>query len=120
MGHAEQPVAWSLPSELWAKVFACMEATPPNIKVWVDKDETQHQAEVHQLKLVCKQFKQIYASHTELVQTLYLGWRVLDADIPPSTLLAWAQKNTSTVQTFRSFAWNNVPYSSRPGSACIT
>lgn len=99
MDHAE-PDAPSLSSELWAKVFAHLEETPRNIRSWADKDERQHQAGVHQLKLVCKQFHEIYASHKGLVQALYLSGRVSASSRP--RLLAWVQQNKRSVQTFRS------------------
>ena len=102
MVHIEEIVP-SLTPELWAKVFALVEERPDTLGSWDDSIDTlawQNQQEVHQLKLVCKQFKKIYASHAGLIQRLYLcdgfAARLLPA------LLAWLQQNKNSVQTFHS------------------
>ena len=67
----ERQNAPALPPELWAKVFSHLEELPETIEPWDDPDQKQNQAEVHQLKLVCRQFRDILASHSGLMQHLY-------------------------------------------------
>ena len=59
----------------------------------------QNQLEVHQLKVVCKQFRDIHATYEGLVQQLYIS------SIFPVrsllSLLAWLQQNKGSVQSFR-------------------
>ena len=82
----------SLAPELWAKVFAQLELRPENFKGWIDDDNLelkQNQLEVHQLKLVCKQFRDLYGSHSDLVQQLYVCHQFTVGLVP--SLLAWLQ-----------------------------
>lgn len=72
MSDIEEPVTVSLSPDLWAKVFAHLDDRA-EISRLLDLPKRKHnQAEVHQLKLVCKQFKQIRADHSEVVQRVYL------------------------------------------------
>ena len=107
MDQPEHRPSASLTPELWAKVFAYVEPRP-----WVTgpvEDSTAQllqrvQTEVHQLKLVCKQFREVYARHSGLVQALYLR-----NDVPVgslSSLLVWLQQNKRSLQTFRSECGN--------------
>ena len=71
-----------------------------HVESWVDPDQQQNQEEVLQLKLVCKQFRDIYASYSELVRRVYLD-NDFSVRILPS-LLAWLQRSNSVVQVFQS------------------
>ena len=89
MSHIEQPntTSWtpelrgtvpSLAPELWTEIFAQLEWRPQDVKIWDDHDHLelkQNQLEVHQLKLVCKQFRDLYATHSDLVQQLYVCYQ---------------------------------------------
>lgn len=99
MSDIKQPSSVSLSPDLWAKVFAHLQdgaetlgdTFPANgAELWEQK---QKQAELHQLKLVCKQFKGIHASHSELVRRLYLGPEFSIRAL--ASLLAWLQQRTS-------------------------
>ena len=100
MNRTHQQNAPSLTPELWAKVFAHLEQRPDFIHFCIPAHEKRNQAKVHQLKLVCKQFRSIFESHTELVQRLYV-----DADfsfpLVPS-LLAWLQQHKSSIRMLQS------------------
>ena len=93
----------ALSSELWANVFVHM-ATPS--ERFYKRDDTndwlykRRQKEMHQLKLVCKLFRDVFASHSGLVQHLYLH-QAFPARLLPS-LLAWLQQSKSSLQTFMS------------------
>lgn len=103
MDHLKQQNVLSLTPELWAKVFGLMEDKPEVIGHWDDTLETlawQNQMELHQLKLVCKQFRQVYASHARLIQRLYLC-NGFSARLLPG-LLSWLQQNKSSIKTFQS------------------
>lgn len=75
----------------------------------------QHQAEVHQLKLVCKQFRNVYASHTGLVQRLYLSRDFSVASLP--SLLAWLHQSKSSVHMFTSPCEGQLVYAVLAGLA---
>ena len=98
MSDAEQPDAPALTPELWAKVFALVEEVPTIARI--APDHRRNQAEVHQLKLVCKQFKDLHASHPELVQRVYLGDEISARRLP--SLLTWLQQSKPSVQLFQS------------------
>ena len=72
MDDIGQQTVPALTPELWSNVFAHVEELPENFDTQ-PQDQQQNQAEVHQLKLVCKQFRDICASHSVLVQRLYLA-----------------------------------------------
>lgn len=98
MDDIGQQIVPSLTPELWSNVFAHVEELPENFGNH-QQDQRRNQAEVHQLKLVCKQFRDIYASHSGLVQRLYLGFSS-ERSLP--SLIAWLQQNKSSIQTFQS------------------
>ena len=99
MGRTRQrKTAPSLTPELWATVFAHLEQRPAYITLY---DASRRQAEVHQLKLVCKQFRSILESHSELVQRLYLHNHFSFALLP--SLLAWLHQNKGAIREF----WSN-------------
>lgn len=106
MARVEQRQEFSLTPELWAQVFALVEERSDTIEDMGGWTQTTHrlarqeQAQVHQLKLVCKQFRDIYATHSGLIQRMLL-YQSFPARLTPS-LLAWLQQNRSSVQTFRS------------------
>ena len=72
MSDIEEPDTVSLSPDLCAKVFAYLD-DPAEISRFSDiSKRMQSQAEVHQLKLVCKEFRQIHADHSEIAQRLHL------------------------------------------------
>ena len=96
MAQVHQQTAPSLSIDLWAKVFQHM-------KEMLEDEyspEKNSQAQMHQLNLVCKQFKQTVASHSELVQRLFLC--PLFSDSLLLSLLAWLRKNQGSVRTLKS------------------
>ena len=94
----EQAYAPALTPELWAKVFPHLEEVPESIGP--GDDTVQNQPEVHQLKLVCKQFRDIHASHSDVVQHVYLGGGFSVRRLP--SLLAWLQQSQRSVKVFQS------------------
>ena len=65
-----------------------------------DRKQQRQQTQIHQRKLVCKQFNHVHASHPGVVRTLYLGPGISAKSLP--SLLAWLQHNKNSIQTFRS------------------
>ncbi|KAL3152699.1 hypothetical protein ABBQ38_012292 [Trebouxia sp. C0009 RCD-2024] len=53
---------------------------------------------MHRLKLVCKDFRKVCASHTELVQRLYVSCNFSVSSLP--SLLAWLRQSKSSVTMF--------------------
>lgn len=90
MGDTKPRHAPNLPAELWAKVFTYIEELPENLGSWHPSKQQKNQA---QLQLVCKQFREVYASHPWLVQQLCLPLTLSSTSIP--SLLAWLRQNTS-------------------------
>ena len=93
----------SLTPELWAEVFAHLEERPSTPATYDDVEEKQSQKEVHQLdklKLVCKDFRRIHASHAGLVQKVHLHSDFCVRSLP--SLLAWLQHNKSSVHILQS------------------
>ena len=97
MGSTHQRNAPSLPPELWARVFAHLEQRPDRIDAYFASFHSD-QAKVHRLKLVCKQFRSIYGSHSDLVQRLYLDTHFSVALLP--SLLAWLHQNKGSLRLF--------------------
>ena len=90
----------SLTPELWAKVFSYLEQRPDRLTVDVGLRHKQNQAEVHQLKLVCKQFKSIFESHPEIVQRLLLDAHFSVALVP--SLLGWLHQTKGAIRVLQS------------------
>ena len=100
MGSSDQRNVPSLTPELWAKVFSHVEERPESISmISLDCEQRQNQMEVHKLKLVCKQFREVYTSHPRLVQRVFLR-RLFSVSSLPS-LLAWLQQNKNSIQMVR-------------------
>ncbi|KAL3151155.1 hypothetical protein ABBQ38_15512 [Trebouxia sp. C0009 RCD-2024] len=99
MKKSVRPTAPSLTSELWAKVFAHLELPQKNGS-WDYFDQRQQQARLHQLKLVCKQFREVFTSHPALVQQLYISSDFCVRALP--SLLAWLHQSKNSVQYFQS------------------
>ena len=108
MSDMDQRNALFLTPELWAEVFAHVEMRPDNIESnietdWDRDDDLKHQLNqkyVHQVKLVCKHFKDIHASRSSLVQRLYVGQAFAVTSLP--SLLMWLHERKSTLQIFQS------------------
>lgn len=79
--------------ELWAKVFAYLEDRPGPIRPVTA--QWQQQSEVHRPKLVCKQFRETYSSHPEIVQALYLNSDVTVGSLPS----CWLGYNRTKAQS---------------------
>lgn len=90
MGDTKQRNAPNLTADLWAKVFTYIEELPETLGSW---NPSKHQKNQAQLQLVCKQCREVYASHPWLVQRLYLPLTLSSTSIP--SLLAWLRQNTS-------------------------
>ncbi|KAL3156276.1 hypothetical protein ABBQ32_012549 [Trebouxia sp. C0010 RCD-2024] len=100
MGRTRQhmPGAPCLTPELWAKVFAHLEESPEVANIWDYELQQQNQAQMHQLKLVCKEFGEVCASHTELVQRLYVSGDFSVSSLP--SLLAWLRQSKNSLTIF--------------------
>ena len=93
----------SLTPELWAKVFEHLDDGLGSAGFWRDISWDRlllqrHQQQLHQLKLVCKEFHESFASHPGLVPALYLRPELSVRSLP--SLLAWLQQHRSSVQRF--------------------
>ena len=102
MPYSQQQNAPSLTVDLWAKVFAHLKD--------ILEDEYEclpHHSQVmmHQLKLVCKQFRQTFTSHSGLVRKKFLGSSFSERQLP--SLLAWLQKSQGSVRAVMSIC--NAP-----------
>ena len=95
MGRINAP---TLTPELWAKIFANVEQRSDRIDPCEAFLQKRNQAEVHQLKLVCKQFRSVFKTHSELVQRLYLDWH-FSVSLAP-TLLAGLHQNKGSIRVF--------------------
>lgn len=100
MSRRVQRNAITLTPELWAEVFPHLEERSSTATVYDDLEQKQRQKEVHQLKLVCKQFRQIHASHPGLVHKVHLYSDFFVRSLP--SLLVWLQHNKSSVQILQS------------------
>lgn len=99
----EQQYAPSLTPELWARVFAFLSPMPGQVRLCDNDDDLalkQNQLEVLQLKLMCKPFRDIYATYPGLVQQVYISSTFSGGSL--LSLLAWLQQNKSSVQAFQS------------------
>jgi len=100
MSRTVSPAALLLNPELWTEIFARLEDRQFGTWIWNDEKARQQQRELHELKLVCKQFNDIFTSQPELVQGLHLH-----SNFPRNatiTLLAWLRRSSGSVQTFTS------------------
>ncbi len=58
-----------LTAELWTEVFAYVEVAQIRYRSWYDiEDDHQTQRQLHQLRLVCKQFNEIFAARPLLLR----------------------------------------------------
>lgn len=97
--------ASSLTPELWAEVFAHLAFDTEKVTLQeddgnLDLELKQEQLQLHQLKLVCKQFRDIFATHSGLVQRVYVC-----PDFPLRSLcslLTWLHQNKGSVQELQS------------------
>ena len=108
MGLVKPQNALSLTPELWAKVFSYLEDTPQTVTIHettdletnTDLGHRQNQKEVHQIKLVCKEFREVHASHPGVVRRLYLSRDFNHRSF--TSLLPWLQRNKSTIRICQS------------------
>jgi len=88
-----------LTAELWTEVFAHVEAAQIRYRSWNDiEDDHQNQRQLHQLRLVCKQFNEIFAAHPLFLRRLSLPEAFPSSSLP--SLLAWLQQNKSCLKIF--------------------
>ena len=88
-----------LTAELWTEVFAHVEAPQIRYKSWNDiQDDQQNQRQLHQLRLVCKQFNKIFAAPSLFLRRLCLPEAFPSSSLP--SLLAWLQQNKSCLKVF--------------------
>ncbi len=72
MSRTVSPAAPLLNPDVWTEIFVRLENRQFGTWSWNDAEVRQQQRELHQLKLVCKQFNDISTSQPELVQGLHL------------------------------------------------
>ncbi len=100
MSRTVSPAAPLLNPDVLTEIFARLENRQFGTWSWNDAKLRQQQRELHQLKLVCKQFNDISTSQPELVQGLHLH-----SNFPRNatvSLLAWLRRSSGAVQTFTS------------------
>ncbi len=100
MSRTLSPAAPLLNPNVWTEVFARLEARQVETGSCDDANARQQQRELHQLKLVCKQFSAIFTSQPQLVQRLHLH-----SNFPANaitSLLAWQRRSNASVQVFTS------------------
>jgi len=100
MGKNKRRSALSLSSDLWAKVLVHLHEGQGITRYLADNRERESQAQLLQLKLVCKQFKGVYKDHPGLVSRLYVHEAFAVRSLPG--LLAWLDQNKSPIQRFES------------------
>ncbi len=100
MSRTVSPAAPLLNPDIWTEVFARLEDRQVETGSWDDAKARQQQRELHQLKLVCKQFSEIFTSQPELVQGLHLHNNLPGNAI--TSLLAWLRRSDGSVQVFTS------------------
>ena len=89
----------SLTAELWTEVFAHVEAAQIRYRNWHDVEDDQHnQRQLHRLRLVCKQFYEIFAAQPLFVRRLSLRDAFPSSSLP--SLLTWLQQNKSCLELF--------------------
>lgn len=63
----------SLTPELWTEVFAHVGGAQIHYRSWDDvEDDQQNQRQLHQLRLVCKQFNEVFATQPHFLKRLSL------------------------------------------------
>ena len=88
-----------LTAELWTEVFAHVEAAQISYRSWHDIEDDQHnQRQLHRLRLVCKQFNEIFAAQPLFVRRLSLGAAFPSSSLP--SLLTWLPQNKSCLKVF--------------------
>ncbi len=100
MGKNKPRSALSLSSDLWAKVLVHLHEGQEITRYLADNRERESQAQLLQLKLVCKQFKGVYKDHPELVSRLYVHEAFAVRSLPG--LLAWLDQYKSPIQRLES------------------
>jgi len=90
-----------LSSDLWAKVFGVLAEEVRSAKSEDDastKEPLSRQADLHKLRLVCKQFNSTFQAYDSLSSTLVLKLGV--ANESRASLLQWARNNAQSVNVF--------------------
>lgn len=88
-----------LSSDLWAKVFGVLAEEVRSATNGDDastKEALSRQADLHKLRLVCKQFNTIFQAYDSLSSTLVLKLGV--ANESRASLLQWARNNAQSVK----------------------
>ena len=99
MDHAQQQQAIPLTPELWAEVFVRVEAADTGFREYTADDEYQEQQQkVHQLKLVCKQFNEVFKAYPQTLQRLYISPGFASSSLP--SLIKWVQRHKTTLTVF--------------------
>ncbi len=88
-----------LTSELWTEVFAHVETARIGYRSWYDiEDDQQNQRQLHQLRLVCKQFNEVFAAQPLFLKRLSLPLAFPKSSLP--SLVAWLQQSKDCLQIF--------------------
>ena len=86
-----------LTSELWTEVFAHVETAQMGYRTWNDiQDDQQNQRQMHQLRLVCKQFNEVFAAQPLFLKRLSLPLAFPKSSLP--SLLAWLQQSKDCLE----------------------
>ena len=100
MSRTVSPAAPLLSPDIWTETFARLQDRHGETGLWDDAKARQQQRELHQLKVVCKQFSDIFTSQPELVQKIHLHSGFPSSAV--TTLLAWLQRSSGSIQVFTS------------------
>ena len=88
-----------LTSELWTKVFAHVEAAKMGYRTFNKIEQDQHnQRQLHQLRLMCKQFNEVFAAHPLFLKRLSLPQAFPISSLP--SLLAWLHQSKDCLEVF--------------------
>ena len=80
-------------------MFAHVEASQIRYRSWNDiEDGQQNQRQLHQLRLVCKQFNEIFAAPSLFLRRLSLDEAFPSSSLP--SLLTWLHQNKSCLKVF--------------------
>lgn len=105
--QAQQQQAVPLTPELWAEVFVRVEANDTGFRAYLADDTYQDQQQkVHQLKLVCKQFNEVFKAYPQTLQRLYISPGFASSSLP--SLIKWVQRHKTTLTVFEAFCGSMV------------
>lgn len=100
LSRTVSPATPLLNSDIWTEIFARLGDRQVETGSLDDPKARQQQRELQQLKLVCKQFSDIFISQPGLIQGLHLHSKFPSSAV--TSLLAWLRRSSGSVHVFTS------------------